>query len=274
MAEVNGADEADNSDLETLPVADDDGQSEEEVGEDDNSQETVPDAGFDPNSLTDPQLQAAYKQMQAAFTPKLQEAAVLRQQYGDLEPTVVEAVRQYQTLLKSDPFAAREYLAQQQQALEQHLGVQQQQANPFAGVEPLTQTEKALLEAGQVMWQRQQQLEQVAAQHKFARQQEVVERQFAQIESKYKTTIPLEERHDVWNFMNRSGIRDVDVAWKALNFDKATQMGRAKAAQTVTKKQQQPQPPAGKQSRSAPAAAAGGKGIGGYFEEASSKFGG
>lgn len=276
LAEVSEVPE-DNSDDETLPVADT-SQDEDGGGEDDaapdNSQETGQQVGFDPNSITDPQLQAAYKQMQAAFTPRLQEAANLREQFGDLDPNLVGVLRQYQTLLRSDPFQAREFLAQHQQGLESQLGMQQQQASPFEGVEPLTQTEKALLDAGKAMWERLQQQEYITTQHKFARQQEIVERQFAQLESQYKTTIPLEERHAVWNFMNTSGVRDVGTAWKALNYDKAMQKGAQKAAKTVQKKQQQPTPPGNRQARSAPAAASSGKGLTGHFEEAWNKFGG
>lgn len=269
-AEV-GIDE-NNSVDETLDVdqGQDDG-GEADVSRD-NSQETAQDTAFDPSTITDPQLQAAYKQMQAAFTPRLQEAANLRNQWGDIDPAVGQAARVYNDLLRTDPFAAREFLIAQQQQIEQHIGMQAPQPDPYANVEPLTPTEQALLNAGRQQYQQMQQLQYIAQQHQFRAQQEAVERQFAQIETKYKTTIPLEDRHEVWEFMRSTGTRSVDAAWKALNFDKAMQKGVQKGAAVVQKKQGLPAPPTNKQQRSGAAPAAKAKGIDAHFQEAWNKY--
>ncbi len=270
-AEV-GIDTENNSLDETLDVDQGTDEGTEESGLD-NSQETEQQTAFDPSALT-PELQAAYKQMQSAFTPKLQEAARLREQYGELEPAVIQTVRVFQDLLKTDPFAARDFLQQQQGMLEQHLGVTAPPPNPFQNVEPLTPTEQALLTAGQQMWERLQQQENITQQHRFRAQQEQVERQFGQLETKYKTTIPLEDRHEVWEFMRNTGTRDVGTAWKALNYDKAMAKGAQKAAGVVAKKQQQPPAPTSRNQRSAPVTQSKGKGIDAHFNEAWSKYGG
>jgi hypothetical protein len=265
--------DVENNSEETLEAddltTDDDGLDGEAV---DNSQETDQGSPFDPNSITDPQLKAVYQEMQRSFTPKLQEAARMREQFGDLQPEVVDTVREFGTLLKQNPAAAREYLAQQVAWMDQQLGIQQQ-ADPFADVEPLTPTEEALVNWGRQAWQRDQERERELAQLRFQRQQEANERQFAQLETKYKTQIPLEDKQEVQAYMNKAGIPDVEVAWKVLNFDKATQIGRTKAAATVASKKKSPPPPTNKQSRSAPTPKSNAKGITGHFEEAWSQFG-
>ncbi len=260
------------SDEETLET-DDLGQDDGEEEGDDNAQATGA-TGFDPNSITDPALQAQYRQMQAAFTPKLQAAADLQRQFGDLQPEFVDAVRQYQSLLQTNPGEAIQFLAQQQAYLQQQLGLQQDD-DPFAGVEALSPAEEAMLG-----WARQQRehtktLERELAQYKFQRQQEAGERQFAQLETKYKTQIPLEDKQEVWNYIRQTGIQDVEAAWKVLNFDKATQIGKQKAAATVAQKKKSPPPPASKQQRAAPNTnKSTAKGLTGHFEEAWNQFNG
>lgn len=269
--ETGGTEDFDteNNSEETLEGDGQDGDWDE--GEGDNSDETAP-QGFDPSSITDPALRAQYQQMQAAFTPRLQEAAELRKQYGDLDPVVVDAVRQYQSLLQSDPIAAREFLVQQQRWLEQQVGVQQQ-PDPFDGIEPLTPTEEALVAWGRQQWQRQQQLELENQQIKLQRQQEMSERQFAQLEAQYKTTIPLEQRQQVWSLMQRSGINDTALAWKALNFDEVAKRSATRTKEVAKSKQKSPPPPTNRQQRSSPAASKA-KGLTGIFDEAWSQFGG
>jgi hypothetical protein len=264
----------DNSE-ETLNSADDFGTDDTgEEDADDNSEETGQGGAFDPNSITDPQLKAVYQQMQAAFTPKLQEAARLREQFSDLQPEVVDTVREFGTLLKQNPAAAREYLAQQVAWMDQQLGIQQQ-PDPFANIEPLTPTEEALVNWGRQAWQRDQERERELAQLRFQRQEEANERHFAQLETKYKTAIPLEDKQEVQAYMQRSGISDVEVAWKVLNFDKATQIGKQKAAEVTAKKKKSPLPPTNKQPRTSPTPAkSNAKGITGHFEEAWNQFGG
>jgi hypothetical protein len=253
-------------DDETLDTdgGEDTGQDDSEV---DNSTETDPNA-FDPNTLTDPQLQAQYRQMQAAFTPKLQEAAQLRQQYGDLEPAVVEASREYARLLQTDPYAAVEYLEQQRNYLSQQLGVQQPQ-DPFAGVEPLTDGEARFLEVGRQMWQTIQTLTQQNQRSQFQAQQQTVERTFAQLEAQYKTTIPLEEKQKVQAEARRLGTDNVEMVWKALNFDKAKQRGADEASRSVKPKKKSPPPPQNRQQRSSTAPASTGKrSLADHFEDA------
>jgi len=247
-----------------------DGQ-EDDQGAGDNPAGTAADAGFDPSTITDPQLQAAYRQMQAAFTPRLQEAADIRRQYGDLDPQVVDSVRQYQQLLQSNPIAARQFLADEQARLESHFGLQQQ-PDPFQNVEALTPTEETMLTVGRQMWQRLQQQELEIQQQRFLRQQEMADRQFAQIESRYKTQVPLEEKQQVWAYMQKTGLQDAEAAWKILNFDKAAQVVSRKQAQVVQQKKKTPPPPTNRQPRSAPQTKSSAKGIAGHFEEAWNQF--
>lgn len=265
--------ENNSSDDETLDTEGGETYEQDEGDEIDNSAETDQEIAFDPSTLTDPQLQAAYRQMQASFTPKLQEAAQLRQQYGDLEPSVVEAAKEYDRLLRTDPYAAREFLAQQQQYIDQYLGVQQPQ-DPFAGVEPLTDGEATLLNVGRQMWQTIQQLQLNNQQAQFQAQQQTVERTFAQLEAQYKTQIPLEEKQRVQAEARRLGTNNVEMVWKALNFDKARQKGADEASRVVQKKKKTPPPPANRQQRSAAPASSGKKGLSDHFEEAWNQFSG
>jgi hypothetical protein len=262
-----------NNSEETLDTEDGELYEQDEDGEIDNSEETDQGVAFDPSTLTDPQLQAQYREMQKAFTPRLQEAAQLRQQYGDLEPAVVDAAREYDRLLRSDPYAAMEYLEQQRNYIGQQLGVQQQQ-DPFAGVEPLTDGEAALLNVSRQMWQTLQQLTIDNKQSQFQAKQQTVERTFAQLEAQYKTKIPLEEKQKVQAEARRLGTDNVEMVWKALNFDKAKKRGADEAARVVKKKQKSPAPPTNRQQRSSSATASSGKrSLAEHFEEAWSQFG-
>jgi hypothetical protein len=275
MAEINASGTPVSVDDENTPegTLDDDSADAGDEGGDDNPSGTVAEPEFDPSTITDPQLQAQYKMMQAAFTPRLQEAADIRRQYGDLEPTVVDAVRQYQNLLQTDPFAAREFLSQQQAWLDQQLGTPQKMQDPFAQIEPLTPSEEALVNVGRQMWEMMSSIQQENHQLKFARQQEAGERQFAQLEAKYKVSIPLEEKREVQAFMQQTGITDVSVAWKALSFDKAEQRGAQGALKTQQQKKKSPPPPTNKQARvpqGKPTSNA--KGIAAHFDEAWNQF--
>jgi hypothetical protein len=276
MSQITGTDAGtadldENNSLETLDT--DDSQEfdgDDEGGEIDNSTETDQEAAFDPSQLTDPQLQAAYRQMQS-FTPRLQEAAQIRQQYGDLDPGVVAAVREYQQLLQTDPYAARQFLAQQQQYLDNHLGTQQP-ADPFEGVEPLTDTEATLVNIARQLWQDNQQFKLTSQQSQFRAHQEAQERTFGQLEAQYKTQIPLEDKQRVQQMCQQTGCQDVAAMWKALNFDKAEQRGADKASRVVQKKQKSPTPPTNRQQRSAAAPSSGRKGLEGHFEDAWNQF--
>lgn len=279
MAEIESSgtpvDTGDNEDFDTESnsgetLAEDGQQDDVEAG-DDNSQETVAD-GFDPNSITDPNLLAAYKQMQASFTPKLQEAARLREQYGELQPEVVDAVRHYQQLLQTDPYAAREFLTQQQSWLDQQLGQTQQPADPFEGIEALTPAEEAMLSFARQQHQRNLELERELQQQRFSRQQETAERQFAQLEAQYKVSIPLEEKQKAYRYAQQQGLNDVSAAWKLMNFDKLVGNSRTeKSAQTKASKAKSPPPPTNKQQRSAPATKQA-KGLSSIFDEAWDQF--
>jgi acyl-CoA thioesterase FadM len=264
-------DDLDGNNLEG--TADDDlGGEESEDSDNDADATTGDDLGFNPNSITDPALLAQYKAMQASFTPRLQEAAKIKEQYGGLDPVVVDAVRQYQTLMQSDPRAAAEFLGQQRQWLEQQHNLTQP-ADPFDGVEPLTPGEEVFLRVARDLWQQQQSMQYENQQLKLSRQQEAAERQFAQIESRYKTPVPMEEKQQVWAYMQQTGIKDVEAAWKVLNFDKLASKAAVKTAATAAQKKKQPPPPTNRQQRSAtPTGSAKGKGIASHFEDAWSQF--
>jgi hypothetical protein len=271
IADDSNLDTESNSLDETLDTEGGDEQGED--NEIDNSTETDRSVGFDPSTLTDPVLQEQYRQMQAAFTPRLQEAAQLRQQYGDLEPAVVEAAKEYDRLLRTDPYAARQFLAQQQQYIDQQLGLQSQQ-DPFNGIEPLTDGESALLNVARQLWGEVQDLKINSQRSQFQAQQQTVERTFAQLEAQYKTQIPLEEKQRVQAEARRLGTDNVEMVWKALNFDNARKKGADQAARTVQQKKKSPAPPANRQQRSAAPASSGSKGLAGHFEEAWNQFSG
>lgn len=249
-----------------------DWDGEDDADEVDNSEETGQQSiGFDPSTLTDPALQAQYRQMQAAFTPKLQEAARLREQFGDIEPSVVEAAREYDRLLKTNPVAARQFLAEQQAYIDQYLGVQQQQ-DPFANVEPLTDTEAALVNVARDMWQQLQQFQLQNKQTQFQAEREARERTFAQLEQEYKTKIPLEHKQQVERMCQQTGCKDVGLMWKALNFETARKKGADEASRVAQKKKKSPPPPTNRQQRTPQQQQSGAKGLHAHFEEAWNQF--
>lgn len=271
MAQIAGTTSDDNNSEETV---DTDLTQDVDTQEADQSSEVSDNPAFDPNSITDPVLQEQYRQMQASFTPRLQEAADLRRQYEGVDPAVLEATRQYAHLLQTNPFEAREYLKQQQQWLDQRLQVEQQPTDPFANITPCTDAEEALLGIARQMYQQQQQQNVFQQQIEFQRRQESVGRQFAELESLHKTTIPIEDRQAALQLCQQTGCTDVTTAWKALNYDRAVQRGVQKGAQVVKQKQQQQAPPTNRQGRSGPAPQTKGKGIHAHFEDAWNKHSG
>lgn len=272
IADDGNTDFENNLDEGTLD--EDTGQEYDGEGEDDgadNSEETGQEVTFDPNQLTDPRLIEQYRQMQAAFTPKLQEAAQLRQQFGDIEPSVVEAAREYDRLLKNNPVAARQFLAEQQAYIDQYIGIPQQQ-DPFAGVEPLTETEGVLVDVARQMWQQLQQFQLQSKQAQFQAEREARERTFAQLETQFKTKIPLEDKQRVERMCQQTGCQDAGLMWKALNFDTARKKGADEASRTVQKKKKSPPPPTNRQQRTPQNTQSGAKGLHAHFEDAWNQF--
>jgi hypothetical protein len=180
-----------------------------------------------------PIVETLNKQFQAAFTPRLQDAADLRKRYEGVDDNVMAAVRHLQQLIQTDPRNAAEYLRQQAVLLE---GSQTPQAQPdpanvpeFAtDVEELLYNKYLALEA---KFQREEEQRQVIQ----------VNTDFAKLEQEYGVQVPIEARAAAWEMsVATQGKLSVQDAYFALNrntlLPTLTQKARDEASGVVQQK--------------------------------------
>jgi hypothetical protein len=154
------------------------------------------------------------RQFKAAFTPRLQDAAKLREQYDGLNPDVVGAVRHLQQLITTDPRNAAEYLRQQAQLLE---GTQAPTATPETP-EFATDVEELLYNRLNELEQwKQQQMQGFEQQRLMAKRDQVVN-EFNALEQQFGVQTTLEQRAAAWELSEATqGKMTVSDAFFALN---------------------------------------------------------
>lgn len=156
------------------------------------------------------------REMKAAWTPKLQEAAELRKRFDGLDESVVQAVRHLQTLAQNDPKNAAHYLRQQAELLDGPQGQGQtvtptNAADPYANLVPASDVEELLLNKFRAM---EQQLQQQQMQQKVV----AVRSEFASLQKELGVEIPVEAQAKAWEFSEKSGGQiSVSDAFFALN---------------------------------------------------------
>jgi hypothetical protein len=213
------------------------------------SQPSTPDTNELPQSVRDylaqnpdhaPIVETLNKQFQAAFTPRLQEAAELRKQYEGLDPNVAAAVRHLQQLIQTDPRNAAEYLRQQAVLLE---GSQTPQAQPDPANVPEFATDVEEMLYKQVMELRQWQQEQTGQFQQREQQQRAVsvQQEFGKLEQEFGVQVPIEERARAWELSEATqGKLSVTDAYFALNrntlLPTLTQKARDEASGVVQQK--------------------------------------
>jgi hypothetical protein len=187
-----------------------------------------------------PIVETLNKQFQAAFTPRLQEAAELRKQYEGLDPNVAAAVRHLQQLIQTDPRNAAEYLRQQAVLLE---GSQTPQAQPDPANVPEFATDVEEMLYKQVMELRQWQQEQTGQFQQREQQQRAVsvQQEFGKLEQEFGVQVPIEERARAWELSEATqGKLSVTDAYFALNrntlLPTLTQKARDEASGVVQQK--------------------------------------
>jgi hypothetical protein len=180
------------------------------------------------------------RQFKAAFTPRLQDAAKLREQYEGLDPNVANAVRHLQQLIQTDPKHAAEYLRQQAVLLE---GSQTPQAQPDPANVPEFATDVEEMLYKQVMELRQWQQEQTGQFQQREQQQRAVsvQQEFGKLEQEFGVQVPIEERARAWELSEATqGKLSVTDAYFALNrntlLPTLTQKARDEASGVVQQK--------------------------------------
>ncbi len=228
--------------------------------------ETPADAGeadfleerFDWSKL-DPQVVPLAKQLQADYTRKRQAEAeqVRRAQeqlkpFEGLEPGAAQWARQVDQLARTNPALAAQMLQEEARRLSGANQAPAPQADPFDGIEPLSDVERLLLEerkaTRQQMAEMQRQLQETVAE----RARSAVEQQFAKLERDVGRAIPYEERVQVATWCQQHNVGDPEIAWKVLHWDDARAIGRQEAAQLQQQKAGLGPAPGGVATREAP----------------------
>lgn len=168
-----------------------------------------------------------HREMQGAFTPKLQAAAELRKQFEGMTPELAAWSRQMNELAATDPARAAEALMAEAERLRGY----QQAAPTMEAPEFATDVEAQL-------WEKTQQQDRVIQQIVAERNERIVNQEFSALEEKLGAKIPYEERYRVVAAMSRDHAAPEAAGryWKDLYFDRALQMAKDQAAGVVQRK--------------------------------------
>ncbi len=175
-----------------------------------------------------------HREMQGAFTPKLQAAAELRKQFEGVTPELAAWSRQMNELAATDPARAAEALRAEAERL---CGFQQ--------AAPEMEEPEFVTDAERLLWEKTQQQDRLLQQIVAERNERVVNQEFSALEEKLGAKIPYEERYRVVAAMSRDHAPPETVGryWKDFYFDRALQMARDQAAGVVQRKAGMAPPP-------------------------------
>lgn len=187
------------------------------------------------------EIDRTYRDMQAAFTPKLQEAAELRKQFDGLDPEAAAFYRQVNEIALVDPAAAA---ALWRQAEQQLFGAPPPPENdpwqtPPEDLEFATETERVLYQRLQALEQRQQSQDAWKQQETATRNQALMQRQFDEIKQEFGQDVPQDQKEAAARFclQNRLDASKIGMVWRGLyGTQAARQMGRNEAAGFVERK--------------------------------------
>jgi hypothetical protein len=181
-----------------------------------------------------------HRELEGAWTPKLQQAAELRKQYDGITPELAGWVRQLDQLAASSPAEAAAALMAEAQRLQ---GLQQAAA-------PVEEPDFAT-DYDREVWHEVQELKQLKQTILAERNEAIVDRQLADVGKKLGLEIPFEEKDRVVREMVKDGAPASMAGryWKDLYFDKALQRARDEAAGVVTRKAGMAPPPSATANR-------------------------
>jgi hypothetical protein len=167
-----------------------------------------------------------HRELEGAWTPKLQQAAELRKQYEGVTPELAGWVRQLDQLAASSPAEAAAALMAEAQRLQ---GLQQAAA-------PVEEPDFAT-DYDREVWHEVQELKALKQTILAERNEAIVNAQFTELE-KQVGEIPYEERHRVVQEMVKDGAPPSMARryYRDLYFDKVAQKIRDEAAGIVTRK--------------------------------------
>jgi hypothetical protein len=175
-----------------------------------------------------------HREMQGAFTPKLQQAAELRKAYEGVDPQLAAWARQMNELATSSPQEAAAALMAEAERLR---GLQQ--------AAPEIEEPDFATDYDAEVWREVQELKQLKQQILAERNEAVFNAELDRQAKDLGIEIPYEERHRVLLAMHqdRAPANAAKRYWRDLYFDRAIQKARDDAAGVVTKKAGMSPPP-------------------------------
>lgn len=180
-----------------------------------------------------------HREMEAAWTPKLQRAAELEKQFGSEDiASDLEFVRRVNEVARVSPAAA----AQMLEDARQHL-LRQQGAPPAPSAYPPPAPEPEGMEwaseGERYLYQQQQQILAWQQQQQIAHNQAMMEREFQAIQQEFGREVPQAQREAAaqWCIDRRLGADAIGIAWRGLyGAQLSRQLGRDEGAQVGAQK--------------------------------------
>ncbi|MGH7472454.1 MAG: hypothetical protein ACREJW_00775 [Candidatus Methylomirabilales bacterium] len=195
----------------------------------------TPEQLFDLEAIPEEHREVA-RGYQASYTKKMQQLAddrraieSQRQQYEGIDTTAAREYQQLVELAQSDPGRAAQLLDGYARQLNERANTQGY-ADPLGNFTPITDTEQQLAQAVRALQQQVQQQQTISSRNG----------QVVGLERQIGRQLNQDEQGKLATYMDRNGIGDAGIAWRAMNYDqdiaKAKQKGVDQGAGIVREK--------------------------------------
>lgn len=195
-----------------------------------------------------PELEPLAKQFQADYTRKAQALAEQRKEF-EAQQQALAGFARLQELAQADPAQAAAVLQQWQQQLIGGQVVPQQvdETDPYALIQPVTETEELLLRELRQIKQQTQEWQQFQEQQKAQEQQakvkaawEAMNAEYTQLEQQIGRQLSEAERDQIAGHCMQRGIQSITAGYRDLHWEaeigRAKQLGRDEASTIVQQK--------------------------------------
>lgn len=186
-----------------------------------------------------PELEPLAKQFQGDYTRKATELAEQRKAF-EAQQQQLAGWSALQQLAHEDPAQAAALLQQYAAQLSRGVQAGAAETDPYDGAEPVTETERLLVEEVRALRSWRQEQEQIHQRQSLREQYAALEAEFGKIEAAVGRAIPFEERERIAAHCKQNGIHSVTAGYRDLHWDaeigRARQSGRDEASTVVQAK--------------------------------------
>lgn len=197
-------------------------------------------------SQVPPELMAQAKGFQASYTKRMQELAEQRKAF-EAQQQQYAGFAALQQLAETDPAQAAQILQMYAAQLGGAQVGQEPETDPYTQAEPVTETERLLMDEVRALKEQQAQFAQFFQQQQQKAGLEALQSRYAALEKAIGRQLPMEERDQIAAHALKLGTNDViaayrDLAWET-EMQRAMQRGRDEASKIVSQKAASPGAP-------------------------------